>query len=291
MLACGAKDKPLVPDAAAVRMTGSDGGADSREAAATGTPAETDSGETGADAPAAGLDGGATADSSVDAPAGGPWEGGVDDSAEGSEGGSTNAEASVPAADSMAPDAEPDGTESLPEAANSDSPIGPCAAVIESHPIEGSTHVAVCSPVTYLTKPPSSGNHYPIWAAYQSYASAIPEGFWVHNLEHGAVVVSYDCPGGCASDVAAAQAWIDGMPDDPLCVPASGDARIRMVMTPDPNLDVRFAASAWGWTLRANCFDPVTFGAFVQTHYNQGPEVLCSQGLDLSLGVQDGCGE
>ena len=168
---------------------------------------------------------------------------------------------------------------------------GACGAIAEQHPIEGANHVTVCSPVTYLTKPPSSGDHYPIWAAYQSYASAIPEGFWVHNLEHGAVVVSYNCAGGCAAEVAAAQSWIDALPSDTVCDPAAGDPRIRVVMTPDPNLDVRFAASAWGWTLRANCFDPNAFDAFFAAHYGQGPEALCAQGQDLSLGVQDGCGE
>jgi hypothetical protein len=171
-------------------------------------------------------------------------------------------------------------------------PTGPCNAVTQQRAIEGYTHVPVCSYVDYLTKPPSSGNHYPLWAAFQTYASAIPEGFWVHDLEHGAIVFSYDCPDeGCASDVAAAQAYIDSFPADPLCVPADGDPRVRMTMTPDPSLDVRFAASAWGWTLRADCFDPVAFGAFATAHYGQGREQLCSQGDDVSSGLQAGCGE
>jgi hypothetical protein len=170
-------------------------------------------------------------------------------------------------------------------------PTGSCNAVVQEHAVEGYTHVPVCSYVTYDTKPPSSGNHYPIWAAYQTYASAIPQGFWVHNLEHGAIVFSYNCPKGCASDVAAAQKLIDGLAADPQCDPTQGDPRVRTVMTPDPTLDVQFAASAWGWTLRADCFDPVAFGAFVQAHYAQGREAICAQGDDLSTGVQAGCGE
>jgi hypothetical protein len=157
-------------------------------------------------------------------------------------------------------------------------PMGSCGAVVQEQAIEGFTHVDVCSVVTYETKPPSSGNHYAVWAAYQSYDAAIPEGFWVHNLEHGAVVFSYNCPGGCAADVAAAQALIDGLPADPLCDPTAGDPVTRMLMTPDPNLDVRFAASAWGWTLRADCFDSATFGAFVQAHYGNGREPICYNG-------------
>ncbi len=169
--------------------------------------------------------------------------------------------------------------------------MGPCNAVVEEHPIEGFLHVDVCSPVTYETRPPSSGNHYPVWAAYKSYPAAIPEGFWVHNLEHGAVVFSYNCPGGCASDIAAAQALIDGAPQDPVCDPTAGDPSARFVMTPDPNLDVEFAASAWGWTLRADCFDPGAFGAFVQAHYGNGREVICSDGEDVSTGLPANCGD
>jgi len=169
--------------------------------------------------------------------------------------------------------------------------MGSCGAVVQEHPIEGYNHVPVCSAVTYATKPPSSGDHYPIWAAYKSYTAAVPEGFWVHNLEHGAIVLSFNCPAGCASDIASAQGLIAAQPADPLCDPSAGDPPARMVMTPDPKLDVKFAASAWGWTLRANCFDKVAFGDFVKAHYGQGREPICGQGEDLSTGIPASCGQ
>jgi Protein of unknown function (DUF3105) len=165
-------------------------------------------------------------------------------------------------------------------------PTGPCNAVTQQRAIEGFTHVAICSPVTYVSNPPSSGNHYPIWAAFQTYDVDVPEGYWVHDLEHGAVVFTYDCPGGCAEDVTAAQEFIDSLPADPICDVDAGDPRVRMTMTPDPNVTTKFAASSWGWTLRADCFDPVAFGAFVQAHYGQGRELLCAQGT-----TQPSCGD
>ncbi len=177
---------------------------------------------------------------------------------------------------------------SEPQSYPPSAPVGPCNAVEQQHPIEGQTHVDVCSHIDYQTRPPSSGDHYPIWAAYRSYPDAIPEGFWVHDLEHGAVVFSYNCTN-CADQIAAAQALIDAQPDDPLCTPVG--LHNRFVMTPDPHLDVPFAASTWGWTLRADCFDAAAFGDFVKKHYGQGREPVCGQGQDVSTGLAPGCGQ
>lgn len=158
-------------------------------------------------------------------------------------------------------------------------PVGPCGAVEQRHSIEGHDHVAICDPVRYRSKPPSSGNHYPVWAAYKTYDAPIAEGFWVHDLEHGAVVLTYDCPDGCAADVQAAKDMLAAFPADGTCV---APVRARLVLTPDPDLDVTFAASAWGYTLRASCFDPVVFRDFALRHYAQGPEDLCGDGSDVA---------
>jgi hypothetical protein len=175
-------------------------------------------------------------------------------------------------------------------------PQGPCNAVVQEHAMEGRNHVAICSYVDYLTKPPNSGNHYPIWLAYKSYATPMPQGFWVHNLEHGSIVLSYNCAlndghVGCQGDVDAAQQMLDALPTDPLCTAAGEGVSHRTVMTPDPNLDVPFAASAWTWTLRADCFDPVAFQAFAMAHYGMGPEEICGNGEDFSGQIPQGCGD
>jgi hypothetical protein len=169
-------------------------------------------------------------------------------------------------------------------------PMGKCEAVEQQQAIEGWSHVAVCSHVQYFTNPPSSGDHYPIWAAFKSYAAPIPSGFYVHDLEHGGIVLTYNCPSGCAADVAAAQAMIDALPVDPTCSPNASGPHTRLVMTPDPSLDVPFAASAWGWTLKAKCFDPVVFGAFIAAHSGKGREESCVDGQDLSSGIDPDCG-
>jgi hypothetical protein len=101
----------------------------------------------------------------------------------------------------------------------------------------------------------------------------------VHGLEHGAVEVTYNCPDGCSDEVAAAQAWIDSLPVDQGC---AGLPPPRVILAPAPSLDVRWAAAAWQWTLRASAFDSAAFQSFFDAHYNHAPEVICGDGADLS---------
>jgi uncharacterized protein DUF3105 len=161
-----------------------------------------------------------------------------------------------------------------------------CTAVVAQHPNEGALHVD-CLPVPkYGTRPPSSGNHYPIWADYKTYTTPVPWGHLVHDLEHGAIVIVYSCAAtdaACAAEIARAQAMIDGLPFplDPVDVDVAdgyecvAPTKHRVILAPDPTLDVRWAASAWTWTLRATCFDETTFSDFAKAHYAQGGENFC----------------
>jgi hypothetical protein len=154
---------------------------------------------------------------------------------------------------------------------------GSCNAVIEMHADQGAAHVTCTTPTSYSSIPPSSGSHYPKWPLYQTYTAPLAWGNVVHALEHGAVAIVYNCPAGCADEVARAQAFIDGV-TDPVC----GAAR-RMILMPDPTLDVRFAATAWTWTLRADCFDEAAFGLFVTDHLGNGLEAVCPGGYPADM--------
>lgn len=143
---------------------------------------------------------------------------------------------------------------------------GGCVVEEAAPALEGGMHVGACTPVTHGSKPPSSGQHYPSWPMFRVYSRPVPWGFLVHGLEHGAVVIAYNCPGGCPTEVAAIEEVVAAVPVRPGC------ARPPVIVTPDPTLDVPFAASAWGHTLRAGCFDRARFAAFIQSYVNQGPE-------------------
>src|SRR5688572_604862 len=68
---------------------------------------------------------------------------------------------------------------------------GSCAMSERSVPNEGWMHVAEGSAVSYASNPPASGPHYPVWARYEAFSTAVGRGYWVHNVEHGAAVLLY----------------------------------------------------------------------------------------------------
>jgi hypothetical protein len=127
----------------------------------------------------------------------------------------------------------------------------------ESQPVVAFDHVD--TPIDYPDPPPTSGTHAPCWVAYGSYATEIPDERWVHNLEHGAVVYLYDCPTGCADDVAALEALIAGKPFAVLA-PYS--------LLPEPG----FAVVAWGHRLVTDAVDADAFEAFYAAHVDQARE-------------------
>src|SRR5438309_1483095 len=66
-----------------------------------------------------------------------------------------------------------------------------CGPPGEAVPNEGWTHVPEGSAIAYRHNPPASGPHYPVWARYRIHAQVVPRGYWVHDLEHGALVLLY----------------------------------------------------------------------------------------------------
>ena len=158
-------------------------------------------------------------------------------------------------------------------------PMGDCSAVLRSYTGATAAHLPECSDIEYATSPPVFGDHYPVWAAYKTYDFPVPLGYLVHDLEHGAVDIFYDCPDGCADEVATVQSFIDALPADPRC---AEDVRVQVVLVPRPGLGARWAASAWGYSVTADCFDPDIFGQFYADHHGNGPENLCLQGEALT---------
>jgi len=161
-------------------------------------------------------------------------------------------------------------------------PMGACNAVETSFENGTRDHLPECSDIEYSMSPPVFGDHYPFWAAFQTYDYPVPLGYLVHSLEHGAVIFFYDCPDGCADEVSTVQAFIAALPDDPRCSEA---VKHQVILVPRPGLGSRWAASAWGYSLTADCFDRAIFQGFYDPHLGQGPENLCNQGIAIAEGA------
>lgn len=154
---------------------------------------------------------------------------------------------------------------------------GACSSVVQSWTDEGAFHFSPGTALGYCTKPPSSGDHYDVWAAYRTYDKPVPYGYLVHSLEHGAVILLYKCASGsCPTVQAQLQAVANARPVDSTC---TAPVQRRIIIAPDPTLDVEIGAAAWGWTYRASCVDATSLGQFIDDHYAKATENLCADGV------------
>jgi hypothetical protein len=137
---------------------------------------------------------------------------------------------------------------------------------------EGWAHVLEGSIVRYTSNPPASGSHYPVWARYEEFTAVLPRGYWVHNLEHGAIVFAYR-PDAPPAVVSALRGVYRALTPDAVC------GHSLALMTPDPELPRPIAVLAADWALTADGVDAATITAFVAARRNRGPEQVCSPGV------------
>ena len=134
---------------------------------------------------------------------------------------------------------------------------------------EGADHVPDGTALTYRSRPPSSGPHYAAWyPTYGVVTEPISPGNWVHNLEHGAVVLLYNCPEGCPELVQQVRALHSSLP-------LGRNARRgvpRMLALPYTDMDSRIAVVAWGYLLELNEFDAEQIRRFYEARIDRGPE-------------------
>jgi hypothetical protein len=57
----------------------------------------------------------------------------------------------------------------------------------------GRDHVPDGTEVGYNSEPPTSGSHYKEWIKAGVYDNPIRDGHLVHSLEHGYIIISYNC--------------------------------------------------------------------------------------------------
>lgn len=138
----------------------------------------------------------------------------------------------------------------------------------------GRSHVAVGTKVKYLYCPPASGNHYsavpqaPIQPrVYGPNEKAIPEG-WVHNLEHGGLVLVYNCSSatggdGCSDTAQATMKQLyNSWPLSPICQLQAGV--VGPVIARFDDMAYPYAALLWDEVLPLQTLDTPQILAFFQ---------------------------
>ncbi len=115
-------------------------------------------------------------------------------------------------------------------------------------------HDHVTGPVTYSVIPPVGGPHNPVWMNAGIYTVPIPSERAVHNLEHGAVWITYQ-PGLSASKIAILDQLVakQSLISEPSQAAGQLNQANRYVdMSPwaDDQLPSPIVISSWGYQLR-----------------------------------------
>lgn len=138
---------------------------------------------------------------------------------------------------------------------------------LQSYPNLTANHVQ--GSVTYDQTPPVGGDHASIWLNCGVYSEPVPNENAVHDLEHGAVWVTYDPD---AVDAAGVDTLRAALPST------------YIVLSPYPGLGAPVVASAWGEQVKLDGVDDPRLGEFITKFWrsNDAPEpgAACTGGLD-----------
>jgi Protein of unknown function (DUF3105) len=115
-------------------------------------------------------------------------------------------------------------------------------------------------PQTYDGKPPTGGNHSGCWGSWGVHTTPLQPERFVHNLEHGGIVLTYNCPDGCSKELRWMQEF--ALTND------------LVVLTEYPDLTSRFGISAWNARAYSDCLSPDFVRDFYARRVDLAPEVF-----------------
>ncbi len=133
-------------------------------------------------------------------------------------------------------------------------------------------HQHVDGPVEYTITPPVGGPHNPVWMNAGVYTQPIPTERAVHNLEHGAVWITYspDLP---ASEVQALVDFVgsQSLIDEPsTSIPGQSNRYVDLSPWADSSLPSPIVISSWGHQLGVTSASDSRLQDFVDTfRYSQ----------------------
>lgn len=171
----------------------------------------------------------------------------------------------------------------------------------------GRDHISNIGGQTYNSNPPTSGRHFASWAKRGVYDRVLSDGYLIHALEHGYVILSYNCgekgkekekvvyKSGdplteLKTDVQGAMSAFtpEKPPAEEVKLPAAFGTDAcktlvtdlsqflkeyqRIIVVPRPTLDTQIAVTAWTKIDKVDTFDADRIRAFVAAYHNKGPE-------------------
>lgn len=165
----------------------------------------------------------------------------------------------------------------------------------------GRKHVPAGEKVDYNSNPPTSGPHYSDWVKSGVYSEPKDDRNMVHSLEHGYVIMSYNCDKkaqsfkfmpnivyahgleekatSSSSEATATANLSENFRSedchklvDQLIAIYEKKGKTRLIVVPRPNLDARIALTAWIYIDKFDNFDQTRIEKFIDAHLNQGPE-------------------
>lgn len=149
-------------------------------------------------------------------------------------------------------------------------------------PLMGRTHVKMGEKIKYNSNPPTSGEHFSEWTKSGIYDKPSDDGYQVHSLEHGYVIISYNC--GIQNQKSNIKDQKEGTKSaemDKSCLTFVDKLKDlvkadswKMILMVRPSLDTDFALTAWGKIDKFNSKDATLdrVKAFIEAFRNRGPE-------------------
>lgn len=164
----------------------------------------------------------------------------------------------------------------------------------------GREHVPAGTQTDYNSNPPTSGKHYADWIRSGVYSEPKDDRNLIHSLEHGYVIMSYNCDIQAQSFNLVKSVYAHGIEEeinqstdeatassvlsnnfrsddchklvDQLISIYEKKGKTKLIVIPRPNLEVRIALTAWNYLDKFNEFDQNRIEKFIDTHLNMGPE-------------------
>jgi hypothetical protein len=141
----------------------------------------------------------------------------------------------------------------------------------ETIPIQGANHISVGQPHDpYNSDPPTSGPHYdqPVQAGF--YDEAPQDEYLVHNLEHGHIIISYNCTG--LSDEACTDLKDDIRGVMGRAGVSAVTGTLKLVAVPRPTMENVITLTSWGHLQRLEAFDANAILTFIRAYRDEAPE-------------------